>query len=102
MKSPSLCVRGRSALACAFVALCAFASVRAAEPQTGARQAQGRPAADDPTVIIKSQHKRLQFAQDIQRIAVGDTTIVTADLITSREVLALGRETGRTTLIVWF
>src|SRR5215467_14960653 len=54
------------------------------------------------TVIIKSQHHRLQFAQDIQRIAVGDTEILAADLITSREVLVLGRETGRTTLIVWF
>jgi pilus assembly protein CpaC len=54
------------------------------------------------TVVIKSQHRRLTFTQDIQRIAVGDTEILSAELITSREVLALGRETGRTTLIVWF
>ena len=54
------------------------------------------------TVIIKSQHKRLTFTQDIQRLAVGDTEILSAELITSREVLALGRQTGRTTLIVWF
>src|SRR5262249_42230060 len=55
-----------------------------------------------PSVIIKSQHQRLTFAQDIQRIAVGDTEILSADLITSREVLVLGRETGRTTVIIWF
>src|SRR5215471_12142792 len=59
-------------------------------------------AADNPTVVIKSQHKRLPFDHDIQRIAVGDTEILSAELITSREVLVLGRETGRTTLIVWF
>src|SRR5712691_7395632 len=54
------------------------------------------------TVVIKSQHRRLTFTQDIQRVAVGDTDILSAELITSREVLALGRETGRTTLVVWF
>ena len=55
-----------------------------------------------PTVVIKSQHHRLSFTQDIERIAVGDTEILSAELITNREVLVLGRETGRTTLIVWF
>src|SRR5262245_36924498 len=58
--------------------------------------------AGDPSVIIKAQHRRLTFVQDIQRIAVGDSEILAAELITSREVLVLGRETGRTTLIVWF
>jgi Flp pilus assembly secretin CpaC len=55
-----------------------------------------------PNVIIKSEHRRLPFTRDIQRIAVGDTDILSAELITSREVLVLGREIGRTTLIVWF
>ncbi len=54
------------------------------------------------SVIIKSQHRRLPFPQDIQRIAVGDSEILSAELITSREVLVLGKGTGRTTLIVWF
>ncbi|MGC4083524.1 MAG: pilus assembly protein N-terminal domain-containing protein [Vicinamibacterales bacterium] len=52
--------------------------------------------------IIKAQHVRLPFTSEIRRIAVGDTEILSADLITSREVLLLGRETGRTSLIVWF
>ena len=62
------------------------------------------PTAPGPTnvTVIKSQHQRLVFTQDIQRIAVGDTEIVSADLITSREAIVLGRQTGRTTLIVWF
>lgn len=66
------------------------------QPQTVQRADEGL------NVIIKSQHRRLPFAQDIQRIAVGDTEILSAELITSRELLLLGRETGRTTLIVWF
>ncbi len=53
-------------------------------------------------VLIKSQYRRLTFTQEIQRIAVGDTEIVSAEVISSRELLILGRETGRTTLIVWF
>jgi Flp pilus assembly secretin CpaC len=60
------------------------------------------PGADSTTVVIRSQHRRLPFGQDIQRLAVGDTDVLTAELINSREVLVLGRETGRTTLIVWF
>ena len=74
----------------------------------GASQAQfqapptTQSAASSLTAIIKSQHRRLTFTQDIQRIAIGDTEILSAELITSREVLVLGRETGRTTLIVWF
>jgi len=53
-------------------------------------------------VLIKSQYRRLTFPQDIQRVAVGDTEIISAEVISSRELLLLGRETGRTTLIVWF
>ena len=56
----------------------------------------------EPVTIIRSYHRRLTYPRDIQRIAVGDTNILSAELITSREVLVLGRETGRTTLIVWF
>ena len=65
-------------------------------------QAPNVQAADTPLVVIRSQYRRLPFPQDIRRIAVADTEILTAELITSREVLVLGRQTGRTTLIVWF
>ena len=52
--------------------------------------------------MIISQYRRLPFTQDIQRIAVADPEILSAELITSRELLVLGRRTGRTTVIVWF
>ena len=87
-------------------ALVAFATIGtgpalANEMQLGAQPAnvQARTACN---VVIKSQYRRLTFPQDIQRIAVGDTEILSAEVISSRELLVLGRETGRTTLIVWF
>jgi Flp pilus assembly secretin CpaC len=61
-----------------------------------------QPTPDAVLVVIRSQYRRLPFPQDIRRIAVADTDILTAELVTSREVLVLGRETGRTTLIIWF
>jgi len=72
--------------------------------------ARSTPSAQPPApapeaslrTLVKSQHLRLPFPKEIQRLAVGDTEILTADLINSRQVLVLGRETGRTTLIVWF
>ena len=76
---------------------CAMAAASAAP-----RAQTAPPAAIVPTVVIQSQHLRMQMPLDIQRIAVGDTEILSADLVTSREILALGRTTGRTTLIVWF
>src|SRR5262245_13686421 len=60
-----------------------------------------QPAAETPMVVIKSQYRRLSFDVDIRRLAVGDTEILSAELINSREVLTLGRQTGRTTVIVW-
>lgn len=76
----------------------AFGALLLAPAPASARQL----APPSPNVVIKSQYRRLQFPQDIQRIAVADTSILTAELITSREILVTGLETGRTTLIVWF
>jgi len=80
--------------------LLATVALSASMPPAFARQLAAAP--DAPLVVIRSQYRRLPFPQDIQRIAVADTEILTAELITSREVLVLGRQTGRTTLIVWF
>jgi Flp pilus assembly secretin CpaC len=76
-------------------------ALQLAPPVLSARQLVP-PSGAAPTVLIRSQYQRLVFPQEIQRIAVADTEILTAELVTSREVLVLGRQTGRTTLIVWF
>ena len=86
------------------LALAAFAALAARPPaayaQVGPAPLNVQPAAMN--VLIKSQYRRLTFPLEIQRIAVGDTEILSAEVISSRELLLLGRDTGRTTLIVWF
>ena len=86
----------------ALAAWCLPAPVAAGQVrfQVPSPQAPSGPAGE--LSVIRSYHRRLTFTQDIQRIAVGNTDILSAELLTSRELLVLGRETGRTTLIVWF
>lgn len=52
-------------------------------------------------VLQKSQHVRKVWETDIQRVAVGDPDILSAEPIASREVLLLGKGWGRTSLIIW-
>jgi Flp pilus assembly secretin CpaC len=52
--------------------------------------------------IVKSHHRRMTMKDDIARMAVGDSEIVSAELVTNRELLLLGVESGRTTLLIWF
>lgn len=52
--------------------------------------------------VIKSQHRRISTGAPVQRVAVGDQAIASVEVVTDRELLLLGRDTGRTTLIVWF
>ncbi|MBN8732686.1 MAG: pilus assembly protein N-terminal domain-containing protein [Acidobacteria bacterium] len=51
--------------------------------------------------LIRSQHLRLPVSGEVQRLAVGDPEILAAEPVSSRELLLLGKESGRTTLIVW-
>ncbi|MBP9109068.1 MAG: pilus assembly protein N-terminal domain-containing protein, partial [Pyrinomonadaceae bacterium] len=51
--------------------------------------------------MIRSQHLRLPVSGEVQRLAVGDPEILAAEPVSSRELLLLGKESGRTTLIVW-
>ena len=94
--------RPASGVAC--LAIAAFTLIGAVQTAYAQAQVPGAPpnAQAPVNVLIKSQYRRLIFTQEIQRIAVGDTEIVSAEVISSRELLVLGRETGRTTLIVWF
>jgi Flp pilus assembly secretin CpaC len=64
--------------------------------------AMGQIAPAPGYTVIRSQYLRLPFTTDIVRLAVGDESIASAELVNNREVLILGRETGRTTLIIWF
>jgi Flp pilus assembly secretin CpaC len=56
----------------------------------------------EPVTLIRSQHLRLAVPGSVQRVAVGDPEILAAEPVSSRELLLLGKDSGRTTLIVWF
>ena len=51
--------------------------------------------------VLVSQYRRILVKQPVQRIAVGDTSIATAQLINNKEILVLGQQPGRTTILVW-
>lgn len=89
----------RPPLAALLLAL-ALVMFAAPTPMSAAQIGTGQPS-ENLFVVIKSQYRRLSFDRDIRRLAVGDTEILGAELISSREILALGRQTGRTTVIVW-
>lgn len=76
------------AAVCSIVLLSGASLVLAAEPEQ--------------ISLIRSQHQRLTVNQDIQRLAVGDPKLVTAEPLNNRELLLLGNGTGRTSLLIWF
>ena len=51
--------------------------------------------------VLVSQHRRILIKQPVKRIAVGNTSIATAQLINNKEILVLGHQPGRTTILVW-
>ena len=52
--------------------------------------------------VTRSQHLRLPLRAAMQRYAVGDPDILSAEALNNRELLLLGKASGRTTLLVWF
>lgn len=67
----------------------------------GAAAAQDPPG---PVEILEGHHVRLAFERSVARVAVGNPDVVDDEVVvlSDREVLLLGRSTGRTTLMVWF
>jgi Flp pilus assembly secretin CpaC len=63
--------------------------------------AQDQPARTDRRVL-KGMHEQLKFDKDVSRTAVGEPKVLSAETLDSKTLLLLGRESGRTSLIVWF
>lgn len=61
-------------------------------------------AADGPEEreLLVSTHARLAFDRDFARVAVANPDVVSFEPLSEREGLVLGRELGRTSLMVWF
>ena len=54
-----------------------------------------------PRTLIVATHERLSFEEDVERVAVGRSETLTAEVLDSRQLLILAREPGRTSLVVW-
>ena len=52
--------------------------------------------------VVVAHHKRVTFQRDVSRIAVGDGGLLEVQLLDSRQILALGKAPGATSLILWF
>lgn len=61
------------------------------------------PAAEKaPHTLSISHHDRVVFEKPVERIAIGDSSILDVQVIDTRELLVLGRGAGRTSVHVWF
>lgn len=56
----------------------------------------------EPRIVTLGTHQRLPFDRDVERLAVGSDTVLTVDLINTREALVLGGSVGTTTVLVWY
>lgn len=52
--------------------------------------------------IAEGTHARLLFRQDTVRVALGNERILDVELLGPRELLVLGKQTGQSSLTVWF
>src|SRR5579884_4191844 len=55
-----------------------------------------------PLSVTRAQHQRLELPGPMVRMAVGDSGMLSAEPLNNREILLLGQNSGRTTLLVWF
>src|SRR6185436_11797743 len=55
-----------------------------------------------PLSVTRSEHLRLPLGNPLQRMAIGDSQVLSAEPLNNRELLLLGKSSGRTSLMVWF
>lgn len=51
--------------------------------------------------VALGQNRRIEIGEEVVRLAVGDPAIASVQIVSSREILLLGRKPGRTNLILW-
>lgn len=53
-------------------------------------------------VVTLGAHQRVPLPREVQRLAVGDESVLTVELLDTRQALALGQKAGSTTLLIWY
>jgi len=69
---------------------------------------RGAPAQSPPGIavlerhtLVRGTHARLLFGADVGRVATGEESVLSVDLLTNRELLVLGRDAGLSSVTVW-
>ena len=70
-------------------------SLRAIAPEQAFAELRSRS-------VILGMHARLELGEDVERVSVGNPRVLDVEILSSRELLALGRSVGRTNLLVWY
>ena len=63
--------------------------------------ATASPAIARETLRV-GENARMTFNRELVRIAVGDPAVASVQMISNREILVLGRQSGQTNLLLWF
>lgn len=82
--------RSFSALALLFFLALPHAAQASAQDEDGIRR------------LVNGTHSRLTFSTDVERVAVGNPELMDFEAINTRELLLLGQDIGRTSLVIWF
>jgi len=77
-------------------------TVAAALCLLGATASGGADAAGDRVDLVEGAHRRIVLERSVSRVAVGDPDRVSWTLLNDREILLLGLDTGRSSLLIWF
>lgn len=51
--------------------------------------------------VALGQNRRIELREEVVRLAVGDPAVASVQIVSSREILLLGRRPGRTNVILW-
>ena len=68
---------------------------------SGAEASAGLPDGK-PRVLTVGTHARLTLPREAKRLAVGDPTVMSVELLNTREALVLGKSLGTTTVLAWY
>lgn len=55
-----------------------------------------------PRVVTVGTHLRLTLPREVKRLAVGDESVLSVELLDTREALVLGKQLGTTTVLAWY
>lgn len=72
------------------------------QPATPSVDSNATIADGKPRIVTLGTHLRVTLPREVKRLAVGDENVASVELLDTRELLVLGKNTGTTTVLVWF